>query len=69
MTWPALAPKGAKPLLKAEWTEADGGREKERGGGGERERGSGGNKGVSVPFPGTWPGLGGGKVCVGLGMK
>lgn len=60
------------PLLKAEWTEMEGGRGEERKGGGgekrgrrrERERGSGGNKDVSVPFPGTWPEMGGGKVCV-----
>lgn len=59
------------PLLnKAEWTEVEGGREEERRGERRgRERGSGGNKDVSVPFPGTWPELGGGKAYVGLGTK
>lgn len=40
------------------------GRGEKRGRRRERERGSGGNKDVSVPFPGTWPEMGGGKVCV-----
>lgn len=42
-----------------------GGERREESEKGERERGSEGNKDVSVPFPGTWPELGGGKVCGG----
>ena len=53
------------PQHPAEWTEVEGGREEERRGERRgRERGSGENKDVSVPFPGIWQELGGGKACV-----